>query len=492
MRVLFTGGSGKAGKHVVAYLAAAGHKVLNVDRVPLNHPGVHDLIADITDAGQMYSAMCSHAGFDEMETGQGAQVFGAVVHFAAIPRLLLAPDTETYRVNVMGTYNVIEAAVKMGVRKIIIASSETTYGVCFSDGVVDPKVLPLDEDYDIDPMDSYGMSKKVNEVTARSFQRRSGGDIYALRIEDTTIPPTAPPTDAKLTGPKQFPAIDPNAIREAFETGRYPYGRPMGKVTYEAEKARLQAELLKVQIWGQETGQKFVILMEGRDAAGKGGTIKRFMEHLNPRYARVVALTKPSDKETGEWFFQRYIQHLPTVGEIVFFDRSWYNRAGVERVMGFCTPSEYLEFMRQVPELERMLVRSGIKLRKYWFSVSREEQRVRFLARETDPLKMWKLSPIDKASLDRWDDYTEAKEAMFFYTDTADAPWVIVKSDDKKRARLNAMRHFLSTIDYPGKDSSVVGVPDPLIVGRAAQVLNGAGHILDTALHPAVRRGEGG
>jgi nucleoside-diphosphate-sugar epimerase len=188
MRVLFTGGSGKAGKHVVAYLAAAGHRVLNVDRVPLGHPGVHDLIADITDAGQMYSAMCSHAGFDEMETGGGAQVFDAVVHFAAIPRLLLAPDVETYRVNVMGTYNVIEAAVKMGVKKIIVASSETTYGVCFSDGVVDPKVLPLDEDYDIDPMDSYGMSKKVNEVTARSFQRRSGADIYALRIGNVIEP----------------------------------------------------------------------------------------------------------------------------------------------------------------------------------------------------------------------------------------------------------------------------------------------------------------
>ncbi len=321
-------------------------------------------------------------------------------------------------------------------------------------------------------------------------------------VEAATAPPVGAPTgaptgatseastDARLSGPRQFPAVDANAIREAFESGRYPYGRPLGRVAYETEKARLQAELLKVQIWGQETGQKFVILMEGRDAAGKGGTIKRFMEHLNPRYARVVALTKPSDKETGEWFFQRYIQHLPTRGEIVFFDRSWYNRAGVERVMGFCTPSEYLEFMRQVPELERMLVRSGIKLRKYWFSVSREEQRARFLARETDPLKMWKLSPIDKASLDKWDDYTEAKEAMFFYTDTADAPWVIVKSDDKKRARLNAMRHFLASIDYPNKDADVVGVPDPLIVGRAAQVLNAAGHILETALHPAVRRGD--
>ena len=250
----------------------------------------------------------------------------------------------------------------------------------------------------------------------------------------------------------------------------------------------LQAELLKLQIWVQESGQKFVILMEGRDAAGKGGTIKRFMEHLNPRYARVVALTKPSDVEKGQWFFQRYIQHLPTAGEIVFFDRSWYNRAGVERVMGFCTPTEYLEFMREVPELERMLVRSGIKLYKYWFSVTREVQRQRFVARETDPLKRWKLSPIDKASLDRWDDYTEAKEAMFFYTDTADAPWTIVKSDDKKRARLNAMRHFLSSVDYPEKDQSVIPPPDPLIVGRPAQVLAGNGHIIETATHPGTRR----
>jgi polyphosphate kinase 2 len=293
---------------------------------------------------------------------------------------------------------------------------------------------------------------------------------------------------AVLKGPKQFPVADADEIRRAFESGEYPYPRPMGRAAYEAEKAKLQAELLKVQIWAQETGQKFVVLFEGRDAAGKGGTIKRYMEHLNPRYARVVALTKPSDVEKGQWFFQRYVAHLPTAGEMVFYDRSWYNRAGVERVMGFCSPSEYLEFMRQVPDLERMLVRSGIRLSKYWFSVTRDEQRRRFVERETDPLKRWKLSPIDKASLDRWDDYTEAKEAMFFYTDTADAPWVIVKSDDKKRARLNCMRHFLSQIDYPEKDSEVVTPPDPLIVGRARQVLGGAGHILDAATHPAVRR----
>ncbi|MCA0274238.1 MAG: polyphosphate kinase 2 [Proteobacteria bacterium] len=289
-------------------------------------------------------------------------------------------------------------------------------------------------------------------------------------------------------GPRKFPVITADAIRQAFEGGTYPYGRNLGTREYEAEKARLQAELLKVQIWAQETGQKFVILMEGRDAAGKGGTIKRFMEHLNPRYARVCALTKPSDVEKGQWFFQRYIAHLPTAGEMVFYDRSWYNRAGVERVMGFCSPSEYLEFMRQAPEFERMLVRSGVRLYKFWFSVTQEEQRRRFTARETDPLKRWKLSPIDKASLDKWDEYTEAKEAMFFYTDTADAPWVIVKSDDKKRARLNCMRHFLASLDYPEKDAEVIGTPDPLIVGRASHVIHGSDHILGTSLHPDLRR----
>ncbi len=278
-------------------------------------------------------------------------------------------------------------------------------------------------------------------------------------------------------------------IRQAFESGKYPYGRKMARKDYEAQKAELQAELLKVQLWAQETGQRFVLLFEGRDAAGKGGTIKRFMEHLNPRQARVVALNKPTDEEKGQWYYQRYVQQLPTVGEMVFYDRSWYNRAGVERVMGFCSPNEYLEFMRQTPELERMLVRSGIQLYKYWFSVTQEEQQRRFGSRETDPLKQWKLSPIDKASLSKWDDYTEAKEAMFFYTDTADAPWTIVKSNDKKRARLNCMRHFLSTLDYRDKDLRIVGEPDPLIVGQAHHVIHNSDHILGTALHPDAKIG---
>lgn len=280
-------------------------------------------------------------------------------------------------------------------------------------------------------------------------------------------------------------------IDDIFDNGRYPYSKKMVARTYEAEKAQLQAELLKVQLWAQETGQKFVLLFEGRDAAGKGGTIKRFMEHLNPRAARVVALNKPTDEERGQWFFQRYISQLPTKGEMVFYDRSWYNRAGVERVMGFCEPFEYLEFMRQTPDLERMLTRSGIGLYKYWFSVTRDEQRRRFESREGDPLKRWKLSPIDKASLDKWEDYTEAKEAMLFYTDTADAPWTIIKSDDKKRARLNCMRHFLSTIDYPGKDPEIACAPDPKIVGHADHVLHQTDHILTTAQHPdnRIRRG---
>ena len=311
-------------------------------------------------------------------------------------------------------------------------------------------------------------------------------DSAARPAADPATPRPAPALSDAVA--RAFPKVDSNMIREAFETGRYPYSRPMARAAYEKEKRKLQAELLKVQLWAQETGQKFVILFEGRDAAGKGGTIKRYTEHLNPRFARVVALQKPSEIERGQWFFQRYIEHLPTSGEMVFYDRSWYNRAGVERVMGFSSPTDYLEFMRQAPELERMLVRSDIKLYKYWFSVTQEEQLRRFKARETDPLKRWKLSPIDKASLDKWDDYTEAKEAMFFYTDTADAPWTIVKSNDKKRARLNCMRHFLSTLDYPDKDLTVVQPPDPLIVGRAAHVVHSADHILGASLHPETRR----
>ncbi|MDP1611659.1 MAG: polyphosphate kinase 2 [Sulfuritalea sp.] len=252
-----------------------------------------------------------------------------------------------------------------------------------------------------------------------------------------------------------------------WREGGYPYLHLMTRKNYERQKYHLQVELLKLQAWVKETGQKVVILFEGRDAAGKGGTIKRFMEHLNPRGARVVALEKPSEVERGQWYFQRYVQHLPTAGEISLFDRSWYNRAGVERVMGFCTDTEYEEFMRQTPEFERTLVRSGVHLIKFWFSVSRPEQRRRFKERETHPLKQWKLSPIDLASLDKWDDYTKAKESMFFHTDTADAPWTVIKSDCKKRARLNALRYILHKLPYANKDVSQIGTLDTLLVGRA-------------------------
>lgn len=272
--------------------------------------------------------------------------------------------------------------------------------------------------------------------------------------------------DEEKQAPKR-PVSPDEELAEDWRNGGYPYKNLMSRKNYEKQKYHLQVELLKLQAWVKETGQRVVIVFEGRDAAGKGGTIKRFMEHLNPRGAKVVALDKPSDVEKGQWYFQRYIQHLPTAGEIVLFDRSWYNRAGVERVMGFCSDEEYNEFMRQTPEFERNLVRSGIHLIKFWFSVSREEQRRRFKERKDHPLKQWKLSPIDLASLDKWNNYTKAKESMFFYTDTADAPWTVVKSDCKKRARLNAMRYVLYKLPYNNKDATAIGRLDPLLVGRA-------------------------
>jgi polyphosphate kinase 2 len=250
----------------------------------------------------------------------------------------------------------------------------------------------------------------------------------------------------------------------------YPYDEKLSRKEYERTKRQLQIELLKLQAHVRDTGQKVAVLFEGRDAAGKGGAIKRFMEHLNPRGARVVALTVPTQQEQTQWYFQRYVTHLPSGGEIVLFDRSWYNRAGVERVMGYCTPTEYLNFMRETPEFERMLVHSGIHLFKLWFSVSHEEQAARFAARSSDPVRQWKLSPTDLASRDKWAEYTAAKETMFFHTDTGDAPWTVVKSNDKRRARIEAMRLLLSHFDYPSKDHALVGRPDPLVIGPATRV----------------------
>ncbi|RKZ99867.1 MAG: polyphosphate kinase 2 [Gammaproteobacteria bacterium] len=282
--------------------------------------------------------------------------------------------------------------------------------------------------------------------------------------EDALNVSLAHPGANYLAPTEEISKLPKNAI---FPTANYPYKTKMKKAQYEKEKKLLQIELAKFQHWVKETGQKYLIIFEGRDAAGKGGTIKRFTEHLNPRGAPVIALEKPDDRERGQWYFQRYIQHLPTKGEIVLLDRSWYNRAGVERVMGFCTPQEYLEFMRQAPEMERMITRSGTKLIKFWFSISRNEQFRRLHSRQHDPLKQWKISDIDLASLDKWDNYTEAKEAMFFYTDTKDSPWTVVKSDCKKRARLNAIRYVLHDADYPNKDPKVACFPNELIVGNA-------------------------
>ncbi len=285
----------------------------------------------------------------------------------------------------------------------------------------------------------------------------SPDDVEAIRkmlLEGAVL------TDTKSNKP------DEELVKD-WRSGAYPYKNLMSRKRYESEKYLLQVELLKLQSWAKETGQRIVILFEGRDAAGKGGAIKRFMEHLNPRGARLVALEKPTDTERGQWYFQRYVQHLPTAGEIVMFDRSWYNRAGVERVMGFCSEREYQEFIRQAPLFERQLVSSGVHLIKFWFSVSAKEQRRRFKERELHPLKQWKLSPIDLASLDKWAEYTKAKEAMFFDTDTADAPWTVIQSDCKKRARLNAMRYVLHKLPYTTKDLTNIGALDTLLVGRA-------------------------
>lgn len=278
-----------------------------------------------------------------------------------------------------------------------------------------------------------------------------------------------------------------------LETWRenYPYEQRMRRREYEKEKRILQIELLKLQRWVRESGQRMVVLCEGRDAAGKGGTIQRFTERLNPRGARVVALDKPTERESGQWYFQRYVSHLPTAGEIVFFDRSWYNRAGVERVMEFCTPEQHEHFLKQAPLFERMLVDDGVLLVKFWFSVSRNEQRTRFAIRQVDPVRQWKLSPTDLASLDLWDDYTAAKVDMFRATDTEHAPWTVVKSNDKKRGRVEAMRSLLWRFDYDSKDDKAVGTPDPLIIGAADTLLEPGEERSDLSPTPLATRTHG-
>lgn len=264
--------------------------------------------------------------------------------------------------------------------------------------------------------------------------------------------------------PPKDGAISTEEIQSYFANNIYPFTQRLKPRQYFEEKRDLQIELVKLQNWIKETGSRVVVIFEGRDAAGKGSTIKRFMEHLNPRGARVVALEKPDQRETSQWYFQRYVQHLPSAGEIVFFDRSWYNRAGVERVMGFCSDDEYQQFLVQAPEFERMLARSGIFIVKFYLSISREEQAERFDERATNPLKQWKFSVVDKEAQNRWDDYTQAKEETFRRTDSAEAPWIIVKGEDKLRARLEAMRYVLEQFQYADKDVSKIGRPNPLLV----------------------------
>jgi polyphosphate kinase 2 len=243
--------------------------------------------------------------------------------------------------------------------------------------------------------------------------------------------------------------------------------RVKSALRYERELEALQIEMVKMQRWVQESGQRIAIVFEGRDAAGKGGTIRRFTEHLNPRSMRVVALPKPTEEEAGQWYFQRYLRNLPNRGEIVFFDRSWYNRALVEPVNGFCTKAQYEQYLRQVPEFEHMLVEDGVTLIKLWFSISKQEQSARFASRRENPLKQWKLSPIDERAQDLWDAYTKYKEIMFARTHTSFSPWVIVKANTKRRARIESMRHVLSILDYTGKDGATTSLlPDPDTVMR--------------------------
>lgn len=303
-----------------------------------------------------------------------------------------------------------------------------------------------------------------------SFDPATDSDQHSLREFIDLVADAGYVVDSDEHGDDpELIAPDGSAVETWHED--YPYPNLMDRREYETQKRLLQIELLKLQYSIDDTGERHVIIFEGRDAAGKGGAIKRFSEHLNPRRCRVVALDKPSDRELGQWNFQRYIQHLPTAGEIVLFDRSWYNRGGVERVMGFCTDEEHRIFLRQAPILEEMMIESGIHVTKFWFSVTRQEQRTRFAIRQLDPVRRWKLSPMDLESLGHWDDYTRAKEEMFAATDTDAAPWICIKSNDKKRARLNAMRYFLSQYDYEGKDVDVVGQPDPRLVRRARDMV---------------------
>jgi polyphosphate kinase len=264
-----------------------------------------------------------------------------------------------------------------------------------------------------------------------------------------------------IDAPKLPPAIEDAALA----SGGYPYDKKLKRSIYETELRLLQIELRKLQASIEKDKRRLVCLFEGRDAAGKGSTISRFMAHLNPRMAKVVALQKPTETERGQWYFQRYVAHLPAAGNITLFDRSWYNRAGVERVMGFCGPDQLADFLREAPQFEGLLARDDMHVFKFYLDIGREMQLKRFHARRHDPLKQWKITDIDIAAIDKWDDYTRAKEDMFRFTHTSSAPWTVIRANDKRRTRLEAMRVVLSALDYDGKDRAIVRTPDPLIVG---------------------------
>ncbi len=270
-----------------------------------------------------------------------------------------------------------------------------------------------------------------------------------------------------ITNPELPKGIDDAALA----SGDFPYDKKIKRERYDEELVLLQIELLKLQAHIAKTGERFVIVFEGRDSAGKGGCISNILAHLNPRHARSIALTKPTETERGQWYFQRYIQHLPTKGDMVLFDRSWYNRAGVERVMGFCTADQHADFLRDAPEFEGLLVRDGFRLIKFYLTIGREMQLQRFHERRHDPLKHWKLTDIDLAAIGKWDNYSQAEAEMFRFTHTADCPWTIVHANDQRRARLECMRVILSLLDYEGKDKTIATVPDPKIVGRGPEFL---------------------
>ena len=312
--------------------------------------------------------------------------------------------------------------------------------------------------------------RKRRESKESGLSGRKAHGYYGMKYGDGFEEPESRSKILSARVPSDREELNGVDRRDMFKDIAYPYAKNIDLEEYYAHKFPLQVELVKMQNWVTETGQRVAIVFEGRDAAGKGGTIRRFMEHLNPRAAHVVALPKPTEEEAGQWYFQRYVRHLPTRGELALFDRSWYNRAGVERVMGFCTPDETALFLHETPMLEEMWARSGITLIKLYFSVSRKEQSRRFKRRSKDPLKTWKLSPIDEASHDKWEEYTEAKESMFYHTHSDFAPWWVVKSDDKMRARINAIRHVLNLLPYDGKDEAVVREPDPWIIARADEV----------------------